>query len=108
MIVRVRTICPWRALAPAVLLAALACGRPSPHAARRPPPPPPAPATDAPVARGDRTLCAARSAPPEDLSVGPDRGPPVVAWNGSQFGVAWTERRDGEQVVMFVRVREDG
>ncbi len=49
-----------------------------------------------------------RSAPPEDISLGPGRSPPAVGWNGTHFGIAWIEDRDGEPAVMFVRVAEDG
>lgn len=94
---------PWVPLT----VMALSC-QPTPQGPHRQPPPeiPDARATtDGGQSPG---LCALRSAPPEDISLGPGRSPPVLAWNGTYYGIAWVEDRDGEPAVMFVRVGEDG
>lgn len=53
--------------------------------------------------------CVTHALPPEDLSASPtERGGVSVAYSGRAWGVAWTERVDGEDAVFFVSVGENG
>ncbi|MBL8680976.1 MAG: hypothetical protein JNK05_17475 [Myxococcales bacterium] len=53
--------------------------------------------------------CVTHALPPEDLSATPtERGGVSVAYSGRAWGVAWTERVDGEDAVYFVSVGENG
>lgn len=52
--------------------------------------------------------CPVRVLPPEDLSSGPPEGSAAIAWNGREWGVAWTERTNEEPAIFFVRVGTDG
>lgn len=79
--------------------------------ARRPPPAPIVTAPDSaqtPENTVDGRRCALSADPPEDLTLGEGRSRAAVAWNGTHFGVVWTETREGEDRVMFVRVGADG
>ncbi len=53
--------------------------------------------------------CVTHALPPVDLSATPtERGGVSVAFSGASWGVAWTERVDGEDSVFFVSVAENG
>lgn len=53
--------------------------------------------------------CVSHALPPEDLGASPtDDGGVSVAFSGRSWGVAWTERVDGEDAVFFAVVGEHG
>jgi hypothetical protein len=53
--------------------------------------------------------CPLRALPPDDLSVGPPAQLGAsVAWNGREWGVAWTESQGEQNAVFFARVGPDG
>lgn len=90
---------------PAFALVALGC--------RREPPPrrasPWAERADAAAPAADPSRrCALRSAPPTVVTELNELSGAAIAWSGTHYGVAWSDRADDERVVRFVRVGADG
>jgi hypothetical protein len=90
---------------PAFALAVLGCRRePPPRRA-----PPWAERADAAAPGADPSRrCALRSAPPTVVTELNELSGAAIAWSGTHYGVAWSDRADDERVVRFVRVGADG
>ncbi len=89
-------------------LALLGAGCQSPQRRARRPRAPEAPLEDVPAVDAvSAGRCVRRSSAPELIAAGAGIESLDVAWNGSSFGVAWSEVIDGEEAVMFAQASPD-
>jgi hypothetical protein len=66
-------------------------------------------ASDATAAAPRARRCVTHALPPEDLGASPtDTGGMAIAFSGRAWGVAWTERVDGDDAVYWVSISENG